>query len=92
MALLEEEIDLFNNQPELAKRYPNSFLVIKRQQVYGGFPSIAEAYASALEKFEVGTFLVIKTLPPTSFTGSKIPAAVGRERSTVAFLSIAWDE
>ena len=62
--VLAEEVNFFkNNQQKLARAYPHCFLVIKGPRVYGGFPSILEAYSSALEKFEIGTFLVIKTLP-----------------------------
>ncbi len=62
--VLAEEINYFNHhQQKLASAYPHCFLVIKGQRVYGGFPSIRQAYNSALEKFEIGTFLVIKTLP-----------------------------
>ncbi|PSR56872.1 hypothetical protein AHMF7605_26920 [Adhaeribacter arboris] len=64
MSLLEEELTFFQkNQYRLAKLYPNSFLVIKGQRVYGDFPSILEAYTSALNTFEIGTFLVIKIIP-----------------------------
>jgi hypothetical protein len=60
--VLAEEMHFYNkNEKRLAKWYPNSFVVIKGQQVYGGGPSILEAYLSALEKFDIGTFLVLKT-------------------------------
>jgi hypothetical protein len=60
--MLSEEIKFFNNnQAILARWYPYNFIVIKGNQVYGGFQSILEAYASALKRFEIGTFLVIKT-------------------------------
>ena len=61
-AMLSEEMRFFNhNQAILARWYPQSFLVIKENRAYGGFPSIQQAYASALKKFEIATFLVIKT-------------------------------
>ena len=61
MVLVEEMHFFHKNEKRLAKWYPNSFVVIKGQRVYGGFPSILEAYLSALEKFDIGTFLVLKT-------------------------------
>lgn len=60
--VLKEEWDYYHeNCKSLSKWYPNSFLVIKGNFVYGGFPTIIEAYISALNKFEFGTFLVLKT-------------------------------
>jgi len=60
--ILEEEWNYFHeNCIQLTQWYPNSFLVIKESIVFGGFPSILEAYQSALQKFEIGTFLVLKT-------------------------------
>jgi hypothetical protein len=73
--VLEEEIHFFyDNQKRLERWYPYSFIVIKGQRVYGGFPSIWEAYISALEKFEIGTFLVIKTIRQVHHVqGRKLP-------------------
>jgi hypothetical protein len=60
--MLSDEMKFFNsNQAILARWYPHSFIVIKGNQVYGGFASILEAYTSALQRFEIGTFLVVKT-------------------------------
>ncbi|RDC65954.1 hypothetical protein [Adhaeribacter pallidiroseus] len=69
MVLAEEIIFFNNNQQKLANAYPHCFLIIKGQRVFGGFSSIIEAYTSALDQFEIGTFLVIKTLPVIQQTG-----------------------
>jgi hypothetical protein len=69
--VLKEEMIFFNeNQKRLAKWYPGSFIVIKGQHVYGGFPTILDAYLSALEKFEIGTFLVIKAIRRIHYLGA----------------------
>ena len=84
--ILAEEIIFFNEQQQkLARAYPRCFLVIKGQRVYGGFPSIMEAYTSALEKFEIGTFLVIKTLP-----FAKQPLKPHRVRSSFLSWLLQW--
>jgi hypothetical protein len=74
--MLSEEMMFFNNnQAILARWYPHNFIVIKGHQVYGGFPSILEAYDSALKRFEIGTFLVIKTRQKFCLNrGQKLPA------------------
>lgn len=64
--VLATEISFYHQkQQRLAQLYPNHFLIIQRQHVYGGYLSILEAYSVAIEKFNLvwGTFLVIKVLP-----------------------------
>lgn len=86
--MLSAEMSFFNNnQAILARWYPHSFIVIKGQKVYGGFPGILQAYASALKRFEIGTFLVVKTQQKFCLNRQeKLPVEPGWVRSLLALL------
>lgn len=61
---LEEDFKFFiENQEELVKKHHGKVLVIKDKEVVGVYESEPEAYAAAVEKYELGTFLIQKCLP-----------------------------
>ena len=61
---LAKELEYFKkNQPELVEKYEGKFLVIKDQDIKGVYDTEMEAYTSAKEKFELGTFLIQKCVP-----------------------------
>lgn len=61
---LEKELEYYKtNQEELVRKYVGKFLVIKNQEVQGVYDTEIEAYNKAKEKFELGTFLIQKSLP-----------------------------
>ena len=61
---LEKELEYYKaNQEELVRKYEGKFLVIKNQEVQGVYNTEIEAYNEAKQKFELGTFLIQKSLP-----------------------------
>lgn len=59
--MLDKEFQYYlDHQKELVEKHNNKFLVIVGEKVIGAFNSNVEAYNSAKEKFEPGTFLVQK--------------------------------
>ncbi len=64
MGELKKEFDYYlEHQDELVKEYNGKFIVIKGNRVLGAFSSEIEAINKALEKHELGTFLVQKCEP-----------------------------
>lgn len=63
---LTKEFEYFKkNQDELISKYEGKFIVIKDQKVVGGYDSEIDAYNTAKEQFEVGTFLIQHAVPGT---------------------------
>lgn len=57
--MLETEFQYYiDNQAELVSRYNGRFIVIVGKEVVGDYPSQSEAYNAAIEKHELGTFLI----------------------------------
>jgi hypothetical protein len=62
--MLEKEFKYyFDNQEELVKKYNNKVLVIRDDKIVGTYKTGEEAYFDAVEKFELGTFLIQKCSP-----------------------------
>ena len=79
MVLATENSYYQKHQQRLAHLYSNQFIILRVQQVCGGFSSISEAYSMAIDKFklEIGTFLVIKVPARKRFNlKSKLPVKV----------------
>jgi hypothetical protein len=56
---LEQELAFFSrNRDEYVRTYPGQFLLIKGEQLVGGFTTEAEAYAAGLSKFGNQPFLI----------------------------------
>lgn len=65
-----DELQYFiSNQNELVGKYPGKVLVIMGNQVIGVYSSALEAYTSAKEKFEIGSFMIQPCEPgPNAYT------------------------
>lgn len=62
--LLQKQLEYFKaHQKELVEQYSGKYLVIKDQEVQGAYGTEIEAYNDAKQKFELGTFLIQKSLP-----------------------------
>jgi hypothetical protein len=63
---LTKEFEYFKeHQEELIHKYEGRFIVIRNQKVVGDYESEIEAYNSAKEQFELGTFLIQQAVPGT---------------------------
>lgn len=63
---LKKEFEYFiAHQAELVEKYNGKFIVIKDQKVVGDFATQEEAYASASQQYELGTFLIQEVRPGT---------------------------
>lgn len=61
MSPLDLEFKFYiENQKELVEKYEGKFIVIKGQKVFGSYDTENEAIIKALEKYEMGTFMVHK--------------------------------
>lgn len=59
--MLNKEFQYYlDHQKELVSKYNNKFLVIVGDQIIGAYDTNTEAYNSAKEAYEPGTFLVQK--------------------------------
>lgn len=62
--MLEKEFKYYiDNQQELVKKYNGKFLVIVNEMVVGDFSTRETAYFDSINKYEPGTFLIIKCTP-----------------------------
>ncbi|MCL1945830.1 MAG: hypothetical protein FWF51_01575 [Chitinivibrionia bacterium] len=62
--MLDKEFSYYlDHQNELLKTYSNRFLVIIGEKVVADYGSMAEAYAKASSKYELGTFLIQECTP-----------------------------
>jgi len=59
MTSLKDEYNYFQtNLPELFKKYPNKFIVIKRQKILGVYKSFDDAFDKTRIREELGTFII----------------------------------
>ncbi len=57
--MLEKEYQYFvNNKEALFQRYPNKFIILVGEEVKGAFDTLEEAYESAVNNYEAGSFLI----------------------------------
>ncbi len=64
MSNLDQEYQYYkSNQKEFLGKYTNKILVIKNQEIVGVYDTEAEAYSEAINKYELGTFLIQKCVP-----------------------------
>jgi len=57
--MLEKEFDFYlKNQESLVQKYKGKFLVIQKENVVDVFDTEEEAYLTATEKYEQGSFLI----------------------------------
>lgn len=62
--MLKENFEYYKaHQDELVKLYNGKFLIIVDQKVVGVYEDRADAYYSALEKYEAGTFTLQLCMP-----------------------------
>ena len=62
--MLDKEFKYYiAHQEELLQTYKGKFIVIKDEKVQDAYDSLIEAYASGLQRFEAGTFLIQECLP-----------------------------
>jgi len=65
--MLRDEFKYYlENQAELVKKYNGKFLVIKNKTVVESFDTLEEAYDYAVDKYELGTFLLQECSPGKS--------------------------
>lgn len=57
--MLEKEFKYYlDNQDELVKKYNHRFIVIIGNDIVGDYPTMDEAFADSIGKYEMGTFLI----------------------------------
>ncbi len=62
--MLNDEFEFYlKNQKKLLKEYEGKFLVIKGKKVEGALDSFDNALKWALDKYEIGTFLIQECTP-----------------------------
>lgn len=62
---LQSEYEYYQNHlDDLVKNYHGKFIVIHQQRVVGEYDSMLDAYDDSMDKFELGSFLIMECLPP----------------------------
>ena len=72
--LTREKKFLKENQKELADRFPGKYLLIKGEEVAGGFETYEQGVREGAKLFGAGPFLVRSVLKPDDAESPSIPA------------------
>ena len=76
--LAEEKAYLRANLEALSQRYPGKYLLIKNNEVYGGYETFEQGVDVGVDLFGSGPFLVRSVLHPDDLEAPSIPAlAIG---------------
>lgn len=72
--LIREKKFLKENQKELSDRFPGKYLLIKGEEVMGGFETYEQGVSEGAKLFGTGPFLVRSVLQPDDVESPSIPA------------------
>ena len=72
--LIREKKLLRENQKELSDRFPGKYLLIKEEEVVGGFETYEQGVSVGAKLFGAGPFLVRSVLKPDDAEPPRIPA------------------